>query len=297
MDSMTQIATATLFMASLGVLLAGMLAYANRRLYVWEDPRIGEVEGLLPNANCGACGSPGCHPFAEQLVAGEVEPSRCTVNSSDMNQAIADFLGVDLGTTEKRVARLACAGGSHVSYVRANYSGLKSCNAAALVAGGGKGCTWACLGLGDCGVACDFDAISFNRFSLPVVDNELCTACGDCVDVCPKDLFSLQPIGRQLWVACNNRDDMDESESHCEVACTACARCVSDSPEGLIAIRDNLAVIDYEKNQLASRVAIERCPTGAIVWFDDRKGALRGVEAKRISRREPAPRMEPLPRA
>jgi len=294
-ESINQLMIAAFFMASLGVILAGVLSIANRRLYVYEDPRIDEVEELLPHANCGACGTPGCRPFAEALVAKEVDPGLCTVNAVAMNQVIADFLGVEVSPHEKKVARLACAGGSHVSYTRAHYDGLKSCRAATLVSGGGKGCSWACIGLEDCAVACDFDAISFTKFSLPVVDEDLCTACGDCVTECPKDLFSLQAISNKLWIACNNKDNMDESEAHCDVACNACSRCVSDSPEGLITIQNSLATIDYSKNELASKIAIERCPTGAIVWKDYNSASQRGSQSRKIIRKEPI-RMEPLPR-
>ncbi len=296
-DSINQLLLASFFMASLGVILAGVLSIANRRLYVYEDPKIDEVEELLPHANCGACGTPGCRPFAEALVARETDPGLCTVNSTDMNQMIADFLGVEVSYHEKQVARLACAGGSHVAYTRAHYDGMQTCRAAALVSGGGKGCSWACLGLEDCGNVCDFDAISFNKFSLPVVDEELCTACGDCVTECPKDLFSLQPISNKLWIACSNKDNMDESEAHCEVACNACNRCVSDAPEGLITIKNNLAAINYEKNGLASKLAIERCPTGAIVWKDYNRESERGSSSRKIIRKEPIVRIEPLPRA
>lgn len=276
-------------MAALGVALAVLLAIASRRLYVYEDPRIDEVEEMLPHSNCGACGTPGCRPFAEMLIKGEVEPGQCTVNSADANQEIADYLGVDVGNIEKQVARLACAGGVHVARTRARYQGMKSCRAASLVSGGGKGCTWGCLGLGDCEVVCDFDAITMNRHSLPVVDAAKCTACGDCVEVCPKDLFSLQPVSRHLWVACRNKQPGDEAELECEVACTACARCAADAPEGLISMQNELAVIDYSKNALASRIAIERCPTGAIVWLDDKTGPQRGRDAKKVVRQEALP--------
>ncbi len=289
MIDLISIATSAGFMAVLGLVLAAILVLANKRLYVYEDPRIDEVEELLPHANCGACGTPGCRPFAEGLIEGQYEPAQCTVNSQDMNKVIADFLGVDLGKQEKRVARLACAGGSHVAYIRASYDGLKSCRAAALVAGGGKGCAWGCLGMADCADVCDFDAIHMDRHGLPVVDEDLCTACNDCVEVCPKDLFSLHPVSHQLFVACKNLEKGDQAEAECEVICTACERCAMDSPEGLVEIRDNLAVIDYSKNSLASRVAIERCPTGAIVWFDKKGGYQVGKDAKKIIRKEPLP--------
>ena len=289
MAELTSIAIAVGFMAGLGLLLASLLALANKRLYVYEDPRIDDVEELLPSANCGACGSPGCRPFAEGLISGAYEPAQCTVNSKEMNKVIADYLGVDLGHREKQVARLACAGGTHVAYIRASYEGLDSCRAAALVSGGGKGCAWGCLGMGDCEAVCDFDAITMDRHGLPVVEAEKCTACGDCVDVCPKDLFSLHPVSHQLFVACRNLEKGEEAEAECEVICTACERCAVDSPEGLIEIRGNLAVIDYGKNSLASKVAIERCPTGAIVWFDMKGGFQVGRDAKKIIRKEALP--------
>lgn len=288
MISVASIAVAGLFMVALGIILAIILAVANKRLYVYEDQRIDAVDEMLPKAQCGACGTAGCRPFAEALVAGTKQPSECTVNSAEGNQAIADYLGIEMGGQEKRVARLACAGGTHVAYIRASYEGMKSCRAAAL-AGGGKGCSWGCLGFGDCAEVCDFDAIQMNRYGLPVVKEDQCTACNDCVEVCPKDLFSIHPVSHKLWVACKNLDAGDEAEAECEVTCTACGRCVADAPEGLITIQNNLAVIDYSKNELASRVAIERCPTGSIVWLD-KKIANRGRDAKKILRMEPLPR-------
>lgn len=279
---------AVMFMLLLGLLLAALLVIANRRLFVYEDPRIDDVEALLPHANCGACGTAGCRAFAEQLVAGEVQPGKCTVNSKDMNQLIASFLGVDLGSEEKRVARLACAGGNHVARTHVRYQGLDTCRAAALVSGGGKGCVWGCLGFGDCEVVCEFDAITMDRHGLPVVDATRCTACGDCVDICPRKLFSLHPVSHRLWVACNNPEAGETAEADCMVLCTGCGRCAADAPEGMISIEDKLAVIDYSRNALASRLAIERCPTGAIVWLD-KSSILKGSQAVRIIRKEALP--------
>lgn len=245
---------------------------------------------MLPHANCGACGTPGCRPFAEALLQGTVDPGLCTVNSKEMTHAIANLLGVEVGKHEKRVARLACAGGTHVARIQALYRGLKSCRAAAVVAGGQRGCVWGCLGFGDCAEVCDFEAITLDRFNLPVVDEDRCTACADCVEVCPKDLFSIHPVSHQLWVACKNRDSKSQAEAACEVTCNACGRCVADAPEGLITLEDNLAIVDYKKNTLSSRVAIERCPTGAIVWLDRRAGPVRGTSAKKkVVRKEPLP--------
>jgi len=287
---LSMVAISVGFMAALGLFLAAVLVVANRFLFVYEDPRIDQVEELLPKANCGACGSAGCRAFAEGLVAGTYQPAQCTVSPKEMTKLIAEFLGVGLGDAVKRVARLACAGGAHVAYLRARYQGAASCRAAATVAGGGKGCAWGCLGLGDCAEVCEFAAITMNRHGLPVVDVDRCTACGDCVEVCPKHLFELHPIDHRLFVACKNREKGDAAEAECEVICTACERCAMDSPEGLIRIVDNLAVIDYGNNALASPVSIERCPTGAIVWFDEQGGSYSvGKNARKIIRQNALP--------
>ena len=278
------IITALIALGSLTLVLAVMLIVANKKLYVYEDPRIDTVEDMLPHANCGACGYPGCRPFAEALVTGKALPGKCTVSSDDGRAAIAGFLGVALGAEEKRVARLACAGGINVALNRAHYQGIQTCQAASLVSGGGKGCFWGCLGHGDCETVCDFDAITMNEFGLPVVDVDKCTACGDCVEVCPKDLFSLQPMSNRLWVACKNLEAGDDILEECMVGCTACGKCAMDAPGNLITMINNLPVVNYSENH-NTQVPIQRCPTGAIVWLDDKLGVVRGRESKKIIRK------------
>ena len=279
--------TIIIALAALGgltLILVLKLILANKKLYVYEDPRIDVVEDMLPHANCGACGFPGCRPFAEALVSENVLPGKCTVSSDEGRLAIANYLGVALGSEEKQVARLACAGGTNVALNRANYQGLSSCQAATLVSGGGKGCFWGCLGHGDCDKVCDFDAITMNEFGLPVVDNDKCTACGDCVEVCPKDLFSIQPISNQLWVACKNLEAGDDILEECQVGCTACGKCAMDAPGDLISMVHNLPVINYQENH-KTQVPIQRCPTGAIVWLDEKLGTIKGKESKKIIRK------------
>jgi electron transport complex protein RnfB len=222
---------------------------------------------MLPQANCGACGLPGCHAFAEQAVEGTVEPSKCTVSAVDRVREIADYLGIDAGDVTRRVARLMCAGGTDVAVQRAEYRGLGTCAAAAAVAGGGKGCAWGCLSLADCARACSFGAIRMNDAGLPVVDPALCTACGDCVDACPKVLFAIHPVDHELLVQCRNLVSGDDALESCRVACTACGKCVMDAAAGLISVASGVAVVDYSLVGEAEERAVERCPTGAIVWM------------------------------
>ena len=255
-------------MTGLSLLFASVLALAYRLLRVDEDPRLEVIEELLPGNNCGACGEPGCAGFAGKLVDGALSPGKCTVADSGTLDDLATLLGVDVGAEEKRIARLKCAGGLTNVRNLARYQGMESCRAAAVVDGGALACAWGCLGLADCERACTFDAIAMNEDKLPVVEPELCTACDDCVDVCPQDLFVLVPESQRLFVQCNSPLAGEEATSRCRVACDACARCALDAPEGTVEMVDGLPVIDYERDVQPGPEATWRCPTDAIQWLE-----------------------------
>ncbi len=288
---MSNLLTAAAIMTGLGLVFGTILALAYRFLRVEEDPRLDAVEEMLPGSNCGACGEPGCRGLAEKLVAGTVAPAKCTVSSPEGIAAIAELLGVDAGEEEKRVARLHCAGGLGRALQVAAYEGYESCRAAHLVGGGGLECSWGCLGLADCMVACDFDAIHMNPLKLPVVDVDKCTACGDCVEACPRGLFDIQPLSHHLIVQCAAPLAADEARRVCRVACDACGRCAQDAAPGLITMVDNLPVVDYSAGGPASPEATWRCPTGAIQWVvgaqltDAGNAPARSPDAERLSRR------------
>ncbi len=254
-------------MTGIGLVFAVILTVAYRFLRVQEDPRIDETEDLLPGSNCGACGEPGCHAFAVKLVAGTAKPGLCSVASAEVIESVAELLDVDPGQQEKRIARLHCAGGKAQAYQIAEYRGFESCVAAAVVSGGGKGCSWGCLGLADCMEACTFEAITMNRNGLPAVAVDKCTSCGDCMDACPRDLFELVPLSQHLFVQCKAPLAGEMAISLCISACDACGRCAADAAPGLIRMQDNLPVVDYSAGGPARPEATFRCPTGAIQWL------------------------------
>ncbi len=265
---MEPVITAAIIMTGLGVVFASILATADHLLRVEEDPRLEQVEGMLPGNNCGACGEPGCQAFAGRLVRGEVAPGKCTVSTEEALVQIAGFLGVDVGGEEKRVARLKCAGGEGLVADLAAYNGISSCRGAVVVDGGGRACTWGCLGLGDCETACTFDAIHMNWEGLPQVDPNLCTACGDCVGACPLDLFTVVPMSHNPFVQCNSPLTGEAARSRCPVACDACGRCAADAPAGVIEIVNGLPVIHYDREEKPTQRSTWRCPTGAITWIE-----------------------------
>ncbi len=273
-----------IFMAGLGGFLAFCLILAQHYFAVAEDPRLSQLVELLPQSNCGACGAPSCRAFAENLLHHGSQPAHCSQSTLSQVQKIADFLQVEVGVMERKVARLACQGGGNVARQRASYRGFYSCAGADLVAGGGKGCAWGCLGLGDCEVACSFDALRLDDLGLPFVTPDKCTACGDCVDACPKGLFRLLPLSQPLFIACKNLLEGEEAEADCAVACTGCGLCAQDSPKGLISMRHFLAVIDetQEPPEAVRQKAIQRCPTGAIGIWNEQGTLVKGRKAKKI---------------
>ncbi len=265
---MNSLILAPAIMVGIGLVFGTILAIAHRFLKVDEDPRIETTNELLPGTNCGACGQPGCLPFAEKLVAGDVSPGDCTVSTADAIEQIAEFLQVDAGGAEKLVARIRCSGGHLQASQIAEYRGFEGCRAAAVVSGGGKGCSWGCLGLGDCERACTFDAIHMNANGLPQVDTAKCRACPDCVAACPRDLMELVPLNQHLYVQCNIPLAGEAATQLCAVACDACGKCVADAAPGLITMQGNLPVIDYRSDAEASPEATFRCATHSIVWLE-----------------------------
>lgn len=278
---------AAAIMAGLGLFFGAVLAVSYRFLRVEEDPRLDLVEEALPGSNCGACGQPGCRAFAEVLLAKQVAPSACSVSSPEGIDAIADLLGVDPGEAVRRVARLHCAGGKAQALNFAEYKGLESCASASLVGTGGKACSWGCVGLADCERACTFDAIGMNDNGLPVVALDLCTACGDCVVACPRDLFEILPADQHVLVQCSVPLAGDDATELCTVACDACGRCAQDAPGNFIVMQGNLPVVDYSAGGPASPMVVQRCPTGAIQWVTGDQ--LQEQAPMRVSGRSHAP--------
>jgi electron transport complex protein RnfB len=252
-----------LTMAVLGILFASGLALAYKKLKVEEDPKIEKVNAALPQANCGACGFSGCRAFAEAVVKGKAESSGCPVGGEEVATEIATILGVSAGKIIKRVARVHCRGTSDAALPRGLYLGVTTCLAAHII-GGNKQCSYGCLGFGDCVRSCQFDALSMGTEGLPIVKEENCTACGKCVDACPRNLLELHPIEQNILVYCRSLDGPKVSRKLCKNACIACGICARACPEAIV-MENNLAVItDYKKIDPEKIPAIEKCPTKAI---------------------------------
>lgn len=259
-----------LTLCTLGVLSALVLYFVARKFEVFEDPRIGVAESMLPGANCGGCGFPGCRSLAEALVArgDDISGLYCPAGGAETMAAVATYLGKAAPEKETTVAEVRC-GGSCAKRPHTNtYDGAASCAVVASLYGGETACTYGCIGKGDCVVVCAFDAIHIDpETGLPDVDESKCTACGACVKACPKLLIELRRQGARnhhVYVACRNMDKGSVARKVCEVACIACGKCVKVCAFDAITIENNLAYIDPNKCKLCRKCVLE-CPTGAIV--------------------------------
>ena len=76
---------AVFFMLSLGVSCGLVLSIASKIFYVWEDPRIEQIEGFLAGANCGGCGLTGCAAAARAVVTGAAQ--QACVSSAGWNRS------------------------------------------------------------------------------------------------------------------------------------------------------------------------------------------------------------------
>lgn len=266
---MNLIVIALLTLGIIGAVSAIILYFVAKKFHVYEDPRIDQVEAALPAANCGGCGFPGCRGFADACVkADTLDGLFCPVGGNDTMQKVAGILGKTAVAAAPTVAVVRCGGTCDHRPRMNEYDGVKHCFIAHNLYSGETGCSWGCLGLGDCEVSCEFDAIKVNPVTkLPEVDEDKCTSCGACVKACPKLLIELRkkgPKSRRIYVSCRNEDKGHIAKKSCDVSCISCSKCEKVCPHEAITITNNLAFIHDDKCKLC-RKCVEVCPTNAIV--------------------------------
>jgi Na+-translocating ferredoxin:NAD+ oxidoreductase subunit B len=182
--------TILLTVVSLGflALVASVILYfVASKFKVFEDPRIDEVQEILPAANCGGCGFPGCRNFAEALVKAEsFEGLNCPVGGAEVMQVAAKILGKEAPVVDPLVAVLLCNGTPEYRPYTSKYDGASDCRILHNLYSGETDCSYGCLGEGNCVRSCNFDAMYMDPVTtLPVIIDDNCVACGACVRACP----------------------------------------------------------------------------------------------------------------
>ena len=273
---MDLILLAVIVLGVLGLVSALALCYASHRFAVHEDPRIGQVAAVLPQANCGGCGYPGCSGFAAACVKaadqGSLDGKLCPVGGQAVMEQVADIVGLSVVVSAPKVAVVRCNGSCENRPRIAEFDGMPTCRVQQMLGMGETACPYGCLGCGDCVAACQFGAISINPSTgLPEVDEEKCTACGACAKACPRGVIEIRlkgPKGRRVVVLCNNKDKGAVANKACKSACIGCGKCVKTCEKfQAITLENTLAYIDAEKCKMC-RKCEEACPKGAIHGFN-----------------------------
>ena len=171
---MSTILTAALIMGSLALILALVLAIADRFLKSDSDPLVEQINQRLPQTQCAQCGYPGCRPYAEAIARGEADINQCPPGGDAGVRALAELLDlearpVDPAYGEEKPPQVAVIDET------------------------------VCIGCKLCIDACPVDAILGAPKKMHTVISTECTGCELCVPVCPVDCIDLMTTREQAW--------------------------------------------------------------------------------------------------
>lgn len=269
MLELIMIILAAVVMLSLAVAMSLVLGWANKAFAVEVDPRVEQINAVLPAANCGACGYVGCNDYAEAIARGdETDVSKCAPGGESCAKAIAQIMGLDVSQKLPYKAVVHCAAKREQRLKRNPYEGEMTCQAANMVAGV-QGCTFGCLGIGDCMNACPFDAIEVIN-GLATINYDKCVGCGVCAKVCPRNIITIVPFksARILVVACSNKEFGAGVREVCEVGCIGCKVCTKFNE--LLEMDGNLPTINYDKYDPKAddfSQSVGKCPRETLVYI------------------------------
>ena len=257
---MNIIVITTLFALILAFILGLALGFFKKIFAVKEDPMVSRIREVLPGANCGACGFPGCDGYAA-AVAGKTTGIN---NCSPGGQAVAEKLAALVGgaaDVKPVVAFIACSGTRDKSLLKGEYIGVKSCRAVKIATGSIKRCVWGCQGFGDCVKVCKFGALRMSEGRIPIVDTNKCTGCKACVYECPQNIIHAIPKDlKGSRTLCSNLNVNKAMVSrNCKAGCIKCELCVKNCPEQCIKMVNGIPVVDYSKCTSCD-VCVKVCP-------------------------------------
>lgn len=251
-----------IFLGVMGVLFGAILAYTSQKFAVKIDERVEKILEVLPGANCGGCGFPGCGGLANAIVEGTASVNGCPVGGTIVATKIGDIMGEKASEGEKIVAKVICKGNCETAKNKYDYEGISDCRAAMTLSLGPKSCKFGCLGLGTCKDVCKFDAITIEN-GIAIIDEEKCVMCGKCIEICPKSVIIRKPFKQEIIVECNSEEFGKNVKEKCSVGCIGCGICAKACPVNTIVFENKIAKINFD-NCIQCKICVEKCPTKVI---------------------------------
>lgn len=158
--------SALAIMALGAIVLGAALGFASIKFKVHGNPLVEKIEGLLPQTQCGQCGYPGCHPYAEAIAKGEAEINLCPPGGEEGVRKLADLLGREVKPLDAEEKP------KQVAVIDEN----------------------TCIGCTLCIQACPVDAIVGAAKQLHTIIEKQCTGCELCLPPCPVECISMVTI-------------------------------------------------------------------------------------------------------
>jgi electron transport complex protein RnfB len=166
---------ALIALVGMALLFGALLGFAAVRFEVEGNPLSDQINGILPQTQCGQCGYPGCRPYAEAIAEGD-SINKCPPGGEDTIQALANLLDVE---PEPLDSEHGIEAEPTVAFIREAE----------------------CIGCTKCIQACPVDAILGAAKLMHTVIVDECTGCDLCVEPCPVDCIDMIPRkgGIQHW--------------------------------------------------------------------------------------------------
>ena len=257
-----EIVKSIILLGAMGLIFGAVLAYASKKFAVEIDERVEKIIEVLPGANCGGCGFPGCGGLANAIAEGKSPVNGCPVGGAAVASKVGEIMGVSASEGEKIVAKVICKGTCESAKDKYEYEGISDCRAAAALNSGAKACKFGCLGLGTCKDACKFGAITIQN-GIAVIDEEKCVMCGKCIEICPKSIIIKKPEKQEVVVECNSMEFGKAVKEKCSAGCIGCGMCAKACPVDAIVFENKIAKINFDKC-IQCKVCVQKCPTKVI---------------------------------
>ncbi|MBQ0078308.1 MAG: RnfABCDGE type electron transport complex subunit B, partial [Eubacterium sp.] len=261
---MSTIFVPAIIVAVVGLIAGIVLTIASKIMFVPVNEKVAAVQEVMPGANCGACGFPGCDGYATALGEGEVDDAtKCPVGGADLAAKIAEIMGLEAGSADPESAMVLCRGHNQATKKIMEDTRIHTCKEAKMFYGGDWACTHGCLGYGDCVAACGFDAIRVIN-GVAVVDREGCVGCKACATACPQNIIAMVSKKKMVFVTCSSTDKGAVARKACDVACIGCMKCQKACKFDAINVENFLAKVNFDACKNCG-ICAKECPTGAIV--------------------------------